>query len=37
MKVLANCRGYAGIHHLGFMVDDVDEICQGWTRRGQRP
>ena len=20
--------GYAGIHHLGFQVDDVDEICQ---------
>jgi len=22
-----DASGYAGIHHLGFMVDDVDETC----------
>ena len=28
--------GYAGIHHLGFMVDDVDEICQKLDAAGAR-
>jgi catechol 2,3-dioxygenase-like lactoylglutathione lyase family enzyme len=37
MKVLATCRGYAGIHHLGFMVDDVDEICQRLDAAGATP
>ena len=29
--------GYAGIHHLGFMVDDVDEICQKLDAAGATP
>ena len=29
--------GYAGIHHLGFMVDDVDEICAKLEAAGARP
>lgn len=29
--------GYAGIHHLGFMVDDVDEVCQKLEAAGARP
>ena len=23
-----DAAGYAGIHHLGFLVGDVDEICE---------
>jgi catechol 2,3-dioxygenase-like lactoylglutathione lyase family enzyme len=29
--------GYAGIHHLGFMVDDADEICQKLEAAGATP
>jgi catechol 2,3-dioxygenase-like lactoylglutathione lyase family enzyme len=29
--------GYAGIHHLGFMVDDVDEVCQKLEAAGATP
>jgi catechol 2,3-dioxygenase-like lactoylglutathione lyase family enzyme len=29
--------GYAGIHHLGFMVDDVDEVCSKLEAAGARP
>ena len=29
--------GYAGIHHLGFMVDDVDEVCQKLEAAGAAP
>ena len=29
--------GYAGIHHLGFMVDDVDEVCQKLEAAGAEP
>jgi catechol 2,3-dioxygenase-like lactoylglutathione lyase family enzyme len=29
--------GYAGIHHLGFMVDDVDEVCQKLDAAGAKP
>ena len=29
--------GYAGIHHLGFMVDDVDEVCQKLDAAGATP
>jgi catechol 2,3-dioxygenase-like lactoylglutathione lyase family enzyme len=29
--------GYAGIHHLGFMVDDVGEICQKLDAAGATP
>jgi catechol 2,3-dioxygenase-like lactoylglutathione lyase family enzyme len=29
--------GYAGIHHLGFMVDDVDDVCQKLDAAGARP
>ena len=29
--------GYAGIHHLGFMVDDVDEICAKLDAAGATP
>ena len=29
--------GYAGIHHLGFMVDDVGEICEKLDAAGAQP
>ena len=29
--------GYAGIHHLGFMVDDVDEVCEKLDAAGAKP
>ena len=29
--------GYAGIHHLGFMVDDVEEVCQKLEAAGAEP
>jgi catechol 2,3-dioxygenase-like lactoylglutathione lyase family enzyme len=29
--------GYAGIHHLGFIVDDADEICQKLEAAGATP
>jgi catechol 2,3-dioxygenase-like lactoylglutathione lyase family enzyme len=29
--------GYAGIHHLGFMVDDVDEVCRKLDAAGATP
>ena len=29
--------GYAGIHHLGFMVDDVKEVCQKLEAAGAEP
>jgi catechol 2,3-dioxygenase-like lactoylglutathione lyase family enzyme len=29
--------GYAGIHHLGFMVDDVHGICQKLEAAGAKP
>ena len=29
--------GYAGIHHLGFMVDDVDEVCGKLDAAGAKP
>ena len=29
--------GYAGIYHLGFMVDDVDEVCAKLEAAGARP
>ena len=29
--------GYAGIHHLGFQVDDVDEVCQKLEAAGAKP
>jgi catechol 2,3-dioxygenase-like lactoylglutathione lyase family enzyme len=29
--------GYAGIHHLGFMVDDVDEVCRKLEAAGATP
>jgi catechol 2,3-dioxygenase-like lactoylglutathione lyase family enzyme len=29
--------GYAGIHHLGFMVDDVDDICAKLDAAGATP
>src|SRR6266550_2788137 len=32
-----DASGYAGIHHLGFMVDDVDEICAKLEAAGARP
>ena len=28
--------GYAGIHHLGFLVDDVDGICQKLDAAGAK-
>jgi len=28
--------GYAGVHHFGFMVDDVDEVCQKLDAAGAR-
>jgi catechol 2,3-dioxygenase-like lactoylglutathione lyase family enzyme len=30
-------EGYAGIDHLGFMVEDVDEICHKLEEEGARP
>ena len=32
-----DASGYAGIHHLGFMVDDVDEVCQKLEAAGATP
>jgi catechol 2,3-dioxygenase-like lactoylglutathione lyase family enzyme len=32
-----DAAGYAGIHHLGFMVDDVDEVCQKLDAAGAKP
>jgi catechol 2,3-dioxygenase-like lactoylglutathione lyase family enzyme len=32
-----DAAGYAGIHHLGFMVDNVDEICQKLDAAGATP
>jgi len=29
--------GYAGIHHFGFMVDDVDETCSKLDAAGAKP
>jgi len=29
--------GYAGVHHFGFMVDDVDETCQKLEAAGAKP
>ena len=29
--------GYAGIHHLGFMVDDVNDICEKLEAAGAKP
>ena len=29
--------GYAGIHHFGFLVDDVDEVCQKLEAAGAKP
>ena len=28
--------GYAGVHHLGFMVDDVDETCKKLEEAGAK-
>src|SRR5437879_10843122 len=28
---------YAGVHHFGFMVDDVDETCRKLDEAGARP
>lgn len=28
--------GYAGVHHFGFMVDDVDETCRKLDEAGAR-
>src|SRR6266568_4097024 len=28
--------GYAGVHHLGFMVDDVDETCRKLEAAGAK-
>jgi len=32
-----DAAGYAGIHHLGFMVDDVDAVCAKLEAAGARP
>ncbi len=32
-----DAAGYAGIHHLGFMVDDVDEVCRKLDAAGATP
>jgi catechol 2,3-dioxygenase-like lactoylglutathione lyase family enzyme len=32
-----DAAGYAGIHHLGFMVDDVGEICDKLDAAGATP
>src|SRR5262249_9282427 len=32
-----DAAGYAGIHHFGFMVDDVDETCRKLDESGARP
>jgi len=32
-----DAAGYAGIHHLGFMVDDVDEVCAKLEAAGAKP
>jgi catechol 2,3-dioxygenase-like lactoylglutathione lyase family enzyme len=32
-----DAAGYAGIHHLGFVVDDVDETCQKLEAAGATP
>jgi len=32
-----DAAGYAGIHHLGFMVDDVDDVCQKLEAAGATP
>ena len=29
--------GYAGIHHLGFMVDDIDDACRKLDLAGATP
>jgi len=29
--------GYAGIHHLGFLVDDVDGMCRKLEEAGAKP
>ena len=31
-----DAAGYAGIHHFGFMVDDVDETCRKLDEAGAR-
>jgi catechol 2,3-dioxygenase-like lactoylglutathione lyase family enzyme len=31
-----DAAGYAGIHHFGFMVDDVDETCRKLEAAGGR-
>jgi catechol 2,3-dioxygenase-like lactoylglutathione lyase family enzyme len=32
-----DAAGYAGIHHLGFMVDDADEVCRKLEAAGATP
>jgi lactoylglutathione lyase len=32
-----DAAGYAGIHHLGFMVDDVDDVCAKLEAAGATP
>ena len=32
-----DASGYAGIHHLGFMVDDVDDVCRKLDAAGAKP
>ncbi len=32
-----DAAGYAGVHHFGFMVDDVDETCRKLDDAGARP
>ena len=32
-----DAAGYAGVHHFGFMVDDVDETCRKLDEAGARP
>jgi catechol 2,3-dioxygenase-like lactoylglutathione lyase family enzyme len=32
-----DAAGYAGIHHLGFMVDNVEETCQKLDAAGATP
>ena len=31
-----DASGYAGIHHFGFVVDDVDEVCQKLEAAGAK-
>ena len=32
-----DAAGYAGIHHLGFMVDDIDDACRKLDLAGATP